>query len=261
MENSMFKYLLLFAALVYAINASAQENIEQIQGNSAKNRLEFNYHINNSLHPAFNNQLDNALFEKTIQSLTINHNAFLTNQISWDKTDRFAIDRDALQLYFKPRFYSNYKIKDNFFPGLQSDKIDFFVESHDTNFGFEAATSLGLGMEWQATDKLTFTTNPFVTQYYMPFSLVRRTSVGLNVMTTFQPTNWLIMRAHGQYATNGVRSANALLAPRNSFGGDVLFKFSNTFGLGGGVQYVNHAGKWIPQYYPLLHINAKKRSR
>jgi hypothetical protein len=263
MKDSKFKYLLLLIALVYAINTSAQERIEQIQSDSTKNRIEFNYHINNSLNPEFNNQLDYSIFEKTIRPLTINHNALKINQIDWNKTDRFAIDRDALHNYFKPMFYSNYKSNDNFFPKISSEKINFYAESHDANYGFEGATSLRLGMQWNVSDKLTIAGSPFVTSYFLPFDFERRTAGGMKAMMIYQPNNWLIMRAHGQYTINGVRNANMLLAPhQKSFGGDVLFKFSDTFGLGGGVQYIYHAGKWTPQYYPLIHINAgKKRNR
>ena len=260
MKDRMFKYILLLIAFVYAVNTSAQEKNEQIQDNAEKNLIEFNYHLNNSLPPIFNNQSEKSVFGIENQPLKINHNAFQTNHINWDKTDRFAIDRDALQQYFRPRFYSIHKRDDNLFPEIHSEKFNFFAISHDANYGFEASTRLGLGMQWEVTDKLTIIGNPFVTSYFMPFDVNRRFSAGLNVMAIYQANDWLIMRLHGQYASNGVKNANALLAPQNSFGGDVLVKFSKAFGLGGGVQYINHAGKWTPQFYPVIHINTKKRN-
>jgi hypothetical protein len=211
------------------------------------------------LSPPLINQSAKTILEITNQPLKINYDNISTNQISWDMTDRYSIDREILQNRFKPMFYSDYKRNDNLFSGINSEKTTFSVRFQDAFLGFEGATSLSLGMEWQATDKLTITGNQFITRYFLPFDLQRRTSAGLNTMMIYQPTDWLIMRAHGQYAYKGVKNANMLLAPQSSFGGDVLLKFSNSFGLGGGVRYVNHAGKWIPQYYPLFHINATRK--
>ena len=257
----MFKYILLFVAFVYAINTNAQEKNDQIEDNSEKKMVEFNYQLNNSLSPIFNNQSEQSIFGKTNQPLKINYNNFSTNHIDWKIIDNHSYNREVLRNYFRPKFYSNYKRNDNLFPGIHAEKINFFAISHDADFGFGGATSLGLGMQWKVTDKLTIIGNPFITSYFLPFDVNRRLSTGLNVMAIYQANDWLIMRLHGQYAYNGVKNANMLLAPQNSFGGDVLVKFSQTFGLGGGVRYVNHAGKWTPQYYPLIHFNAKKRNR
>jgi len=257
----MLKYILIFMALVYAIHTSAQENIEQIQDHSEEKLFDFNHLMNKPLYQTLNRPPDIFIFEKPNQPFPINYNTFTTTHISWDKTDRFAMDRNALQHSFRPIFYSNLNRKDNFFPGVTAEQINFFAESYDANFGFEGATSLGLGMEWKPTDKLTFSTKPFVSGYFLPFDNNRRVSAGLNAMLIYQASDWLIMRAYGQYASNGTKLMNTFHAPQNSFGGDVLFKFSNNFGLGGGVRYVNQGGKWTPQYYPLIHFNAKKRNR
>jgi hypothetical protein len=263
MKDRLFKYLLLFIALVYAINTSAQENMEQIQDNAEKKWPELNPQINKSLYlPDFIFQPETSLFGKTGQPLTINYNVLPTYQIHWDDTDRNAMDREALQSYFKPMFYSNRKHKDNFFPGVTAENINFYAASYDANLGFEGITTLGLGMQWKASEQLMFTANPFVARYFlMPFEVYseERLSAGMKTMMTYQATDWLTMRLHGQYATNGVKTANVLLAPQTSFGGDFLVKFSKNFGLGGGVQFVNHAGKWIPLYYPQIHINAAKK--
>ena len=261
MKISLFKYILIFIALVYSIQTSAQENIEQEQDNSEEKLFDFNYQINKSLYQTLNRQSDILIFEKPNHPFQINYNAFTSNHISWNETDRFAMDRKALQQYFRPIFYSNRNHKDHFFPGVTAEQINFFAESYDANLGFEGATSLGLGMQWKPTDKLTFTTNPFVSSYFLPFNNERRVSVGLNTMLIYQASDWLIMRAHGQYASNGTKLMNTFVAPQNSFGGDVLFKISNNFGIGGGVKYVNRGGKWIPQYYPIIHFNTKKRNR
>ena len=263
MKDRLFKYLLLFIALVYTINTSAQENMEQIQDNAEKKWPEFNYQLNKPLcPPVFNIQPETSIFGTTNRPLTINYNALSTYQIRWDTTDRYAIDRDALQSYFKPIIFSNTKHIDNYFPGVNTENINVYAASYDANLGFEGITTLGLGMQWTASEQLTFTANPFISQYFLPGDMYRRTSAGLNVMMIYETTDWLTLRSYGQYATNGVRNANMILAPRNSIGGDFLVKFSKNFGLGGGVQFVNHAGKWIPQYYPQIHINAaKKRNR
>ena len=259
MKDSVFKYIWLFGAFVYAVNTNAQEQADSIQADSVKHLIRFNYHINNSLYPFFINQSEKNIFEITNHPLKINYDNISINHFNWDMTDRFAIDRDMLQNYFKPMFYSDYKRNDNLFPGMNAEKINFSAIFRDAFFGFEGATSLSLGMDWNATDKLTITGSPFVTRYFLPFDIERRTSAGLNTMTIYHPTDWLIIRLHGQYAYNGVKNANMLLAPQSSFGGDVLIKFTKSFGLGGGVNYINHAGKWIPQYYPLFHINAAKK--
>ena len=261
MKVSMIKYILIFTALVYAIHTSAQENIEQIQDHSEEKLLDFNRQINKSLYPTLNRPSVIYIFEKPNQPFPINYNTFTTNHISWNETDRFAMDRNALQSYFKPIFYSNHIRIDNYFPGITAEKINIFAESYDANLGFEGASSLGLGMEWKPTDNFTFITKPFVSGYFLPFDNARRVSAGLNTMLIYQASDWLIMRAYGQYATNGTKLMNTFVAPQNSFGGDVLFKFSNNFGLGGGVKYVNQGGKWTPQYYPLIHFNTKKRNR
>ena len=258
MKVSLFRYILFFIALVYAIHTSAQENIEQIQDHSEEKLFDFNHLMNKPLYPILNGKSDIFIFERPNQLFPINYNTFTINHISWDKTDRFAMDRNELQHSFRPKFYSNLNRKDNFFPGVTSEQINFFAESYDANLGFEGASSLGLGMEWKPTDNFTFSTKPFVTSYFLPFDNARRVSAGLNTMLIYQVSNWLIIRTYGQYATNGTKLMNTFVAPQNSFGGDVLFKFSNNFGLGGGVKYVNQGGKWTPQYYPLIYISPTK---
>ena len=258
----MLKYILIFMALVYAIHTSAQEKIEQIQDHSEEKLFDLNHLMNKPLYPTLNRPPDIFIFEKPNQPFPINYNAFTSNHISWNETERFAMDRNELQSYFKPIFYSNHIRIDNYFPGITAEKINIFAESYDANLGFEGATSLGLGLQWEITDKLSFTTNPFVSSYFLMFDNERRVSVGLNAMLIYQANDWLIMRAYGQYASNGTTLMNTFFAPQNSFGGDVLFKFSNNFGLGGGVKYVNQGGNWSLQYYPLFHISTtKKRKR
>jgi len=260
MEDRLFKYILLSIAFVYAIHTNAQEKNDHIEDNSEKNMVEFHYRLNNSLSPIFNNQSENSIFDQTNQSLKINYNNFSTKNINWKIIDNHAYNREVMRNYFKPMFNSNYKHIDYMSSGVDAEKFNFFSISYDANYGFEGATLLGLGMQWQATDKLTVTTNPFITSYFLPFDVNRRLSAGLNTMMTYQANDWLIMRLHGQYAINGTKKTDALLAPQNSFGGDAIIKFSQNFGIGGGVRYINHAGKWTPQYYPVIHINAKKRN-
>lgn len=142
-------------------------------------------------------------------------------------------------------------------------RFNFFSTSSNYNYGFEAATSAGVGANWHITDKLTLTGNPFLTSYYFgPTDYNRKLSVGANLMLTYEVTNWLIVRAFGQYAYNGLNDpyATSLIVPQNSFGFEVLIKFSKVFGLGGGIKYVNNRGKWVPQFYtlPLIKIDGAK---
>ena len=109
------------------------------------------------------------------------------------------------------------------------------------------------------TDQLTLTGAPFISNYFFGlFDYHRRMVAGMNLSLTYQPVDWLILRTFGQYAYNGLSNPNSINAHQNSFGGEVYVKFSETFGLSGGIKYMNHNGKWKPQFYglPLIRINA-----
>ena len=160
-----------------------------------------------------------------------------------------------------PKYYDISKTK---FRSPSSDKpiFSFFQTSSDHNWGFEGAYSAGFGVNWHLRDNLTLTGSPFLTSYFFgPMDYSRNLSAGLNLILTYQPTDWLTLRAYGQYAHNGLSSPySSLIAPQNSFGGEVHIKFSETFGIGGGVKYTNIGGNWKPLFYttPLINIDGSK---
>ena len=161
-----------------------------------------------------------------------------------------------------PKYHDISKTK---FISTSSDKpmFSFFQTSSDNNWGFEGAYTAGFGINWHLRDNLTLTGSPFLSSYFFgPMDYSRNLSAGLNLMLTYQPTDWLTLRAYGQYAYNGLSSpyTSSLIAPQNSFGGEVHIKFSETFGIGGGVKYINARGNWKPQFYttPLINIDGSK---
>ncbi|MDR1503485.1 MAG: hypothetical protein LBT43_13640 [Prevotella sp.] len=138
-----------------------------------------------------------------------------------------------------------------------------FSASSVYNYGFEGATSVSFGINWNINSKLKLTGRPFLTSYYFgPADYNRNISIGSDVVLTYKANDWLILRAFGQYAYNGLSSpdATSLIVPQNCFGGEVLVKFSNVFGLGGGVKYINNKGRWTPQFYtiPIIKIDGSK---
>ncbi len=164
----------------------------------------------------------------------------------------------------KPKSY--YDIEKPNYGKFRVNKLNslvVFPTSNDSNFGFEGNTSVGFGTNWHITDKLTLTGSPFLSSYYFgQTDHNRKLAVGANLMLSYEVTDWLIVRTFGQYAYNGLDDpyATSLIVPQNCFGGEVLIKFSDVFGLGGGVKYVNNKGKWTPQFYtlPLIKINGAK---
>jgi len=226
MVNFKHIFVAIFAFFTYSsINISAQEKTGTILFDSGKNMSDFKNPVNDSVQSAFNSHLENSLFTPKPHLIDeMNYNSFSVNHFN---------------------------------------QFNFFTTSSDYNWGFEGATSIGLGINWHITDKLILTGNPFITSYYFgPMDYNRNMSVGANVILTYRANNWLTLRTFGQYAYNGFSDPylNSILAPQNSFGGEVQVKFSNTFELGGGVKYINQGGKWTPQFYtlPLIKIDGTK---
>jgi len=225
--KSRITFLIILILSVQSIKTGAQEKVgaEATLSDSDKNMFDFEKTIKVSVFPIFNSHVDNSLFTLSLPQINeINYNVFSANH---------------------------------------SNRINLFAVSSDYNLKFEGATSIGFGINWNITDKLTLTGNPFLTNYYFgPLDYNRKMAVGANVTLTYNVNDWLTLRAFGQYAYNGFNSThlNSIFAPQNSFGGEAQVKFSNTFGLGGGVKYINQGGKWTPQFYtlPLIKIDGTK---
>jgi hypothetical protein len=225
--NNFAKYtfVTIFMLTVYSIKTSAQENTGAKLFDPDKNMFDLNKAIKDSVLPIFNFHFDN----------------------SW--------------LTLKPRIVN--EINYNSFSVNHSNLFSLFAVSSDYDWKFEGATSIGFGVNWNITDKLTLSGNPFLTSYYFgPIVYNRKMTVGANIVLTYNINDWLTLRAFSQYAYNGFSNPylNSVLAPQNSFGGEAIVKFSNTFKFGGGVKYINQGGKWTPQFYtlPLINIDGRK---
>ncbi|MDR0795817.1 MAG: hypothetical protein LBE79_07190 [Tannerella sp.] len=177
--------------------------------------------------------------------------------MKWDISKNVIVSGNTFYKYpFGPKYYSS----TNSISLAHANQFNFFATLSDHFWGYDGAASFGLGVNWNITNQLTFTGTPFISSYFFgPLDVFRRVTTGMNAALTYQPANWLILRTYGQYAHNGLSVPNSFHVPQNSFGGEVYVKFSETFGLGGGIKYVNYAGKWRPQYYglPIIKLRVK----
>ena len=175
-------------------------------------------------------------------------------------------DSQLKQSLFKSSFYDVSKINDYNYPIRHFNNLSLFAFSSNNNYLFEGTNSTNFGFAWNISDKLIVSGNSFLTSYFFgPMDYNRKTSIGANTALTYMLNDWLTFRLFGTFAYNGLNSpySTALLAPQNSFGGEMIIKFSNAFRFGGGVKYVNQGGEWTPQFYsfPLLEYSLKKSKK
>jgi len=166
----------------------------------------------------------------------------------------------------KSNFYSIFKINDNNYSIRHFNNLSLFAFSSNNNYLYEGANSINFGLTWNISDKLIFSENSFVTSYFFgPMDFNRRTSIGTTTTLTYIANDWLTFHLFGTFAYNGLNSSysTTLLSPQNSFGGEMIVKFSNVFRFGGGVKYINQDGKWTPQFYtlPLMEFSLKKSKK
>jgi len=192
--------------------------------------------------------LDKNLFDYNISTKIIQYQPF---------------DSQFNQSLFKSNSYSVSKISDYNYTIRHFNNLSLFTFSSNNNYLFEGANSINFGFTWNISDKLIFSENSFLTSYFFgPMDYNRRTSIGATTTLTYIANDWLTFHLFGTFAYNGLNSSysTTFLAPQNSFGGEMIVKFSNAFRFGGGVKYINYNGKWTPQFYtlPLLEYRLKK---
>lgn len=115
-------------------------------------------------------------------------------------------------------------------------------------------------LAWR-TGRWTLSVGAFGGKFYTPFNVSPKLMGGVNAQVKYEATDWLALRAWGQYATYGNENENPhmLLNPfynHTSVGGAMEFKFNDNFGIGAGVNYEYNPirRKMEPQYliYPIF---------
>jgi hypothetical protein len=159
--------------------------------------------------------------------------------------------------------YSIYNLSNNNF-SLNNKKINFSTFSYNNNFLFEPASLTGSYINYNINDKFSLSGNFYIYDIFpKPFDYNRNKAFVSNMSLTYNVNDWLYFRVFGMYAYHGMKDPLliSMFAPHNSFGGEVIVKFSDTFKLGGGVKLVNQGNDWIPQYYalPIFNYTLKKR--
>jgi len=203
--------------------------------------------------------------EMQISLQNLDKNLFDYNYSTKNYQDQLY-DAQFNQSLFKSNFYSVPQINDYNYSIRHFNNLSLFAFSTNNNYLFEGANSVNLGFTWNINDKLILSGSPFLTSYFFgPMDYNRKTSIGATTTLTYIVDDWLTFRLFGTFAYNGLNSSysSTLLAPQNSFGGEMIVKFSNAFRFGGGVKYINQEGKWTPQFYtlPLLEFSLKKSKK
>lgn len=142
-----------------------------------------------------------------------------------------------------------------------NDRFAFLVNGRQYTWpGAGGFTEISPSLTWQ-NERWMLGVGGFAGKFYTPFNPSPSLMGGVNVQGRYAITEWMAIRAWGQYAAYGDEDKNPhmLLNPfynHTSVGGALEFKFTDNAGVGFGVNYEYNPmrRKMEPQYliYPIF---------
>ncbi|MDD4515526.1 hypothetical protein [Massilibacteroides sp.] len=189
------------------------------------------------------------------------------------KLDERPMDMQVMSGAYKPYYDEFALMKKRVSPTVfDFEEVEFFPLNENLMFSVagQQQTWMGLGGQTSINPDLTWHSGPweiggggYVARYFTPFNMSPGLVSGANTHASFQATDWLKVRAWGQYAgyankewSNPHMAMNPLFY-HNNIGGALEFRLNKDLSIGAGMQYEFNPmkNKWERQFllFPIFH--------